>query len=603
MALTPAQQDFLHETAKELAAAPAVGGERGRIMERAAATLGKSKKSVYALLKKHTGWSSGRKTRADKGETCVDRELALAVGGLSHLSERQTGKRITSIKAARERLAANGLGIVNPETGEVIMPSASTLSRAMRRYACHPDQLGAARPATELRSLHPNHTWEIDASVCVMYRLKGGGVGLINERDYNKDKPGKLIEIAKQRIIRYVVADHYSACLYVRYDQAPGEDAQGVISTLVNAISDRGERDPMHGVPVQLLMDKGSGNKSTLVTQFLQDLDIVPLWHEAGNPRTKGSVECSQNLVEKGFESRLRFMEIPSLEELQRQADAWRRHFNAHAVLTRAGRPRNNIWISITDGQLKTVERSVLEAIAHWQDVRRKIDGKFRISVDTHIPGLPPQEYDLRELGYHGLCVDDQVTVRLNPFRAPAITVIKELASGEELRFEVQPLEKDAGGRDITAPVIGESFRRAPDTPAETALKEIKMRAYGTDSIEEAEKAHKARNRVPYAGLDIMADVKEAPQYLRRKGEALPVDTPQVAPMPLSHAQAAQRLKALCGEVWSADPAACMALVRKRFPVQVPEGALEELAGAIQERFAPRPATVIRFEGGRACAN
>lgn len=51
MALTPAQQDFLHETAKELAAAPAVGGERGRIMERAAATLGKSKKSVYALLK------------------------------------------------------------------------------------------------------------------------------------------------------------------------------------------------------------------------------------------------------------------------------------------------------------------------------------------------------------------------------------------------------------------------------------------------------------------------------------------------------------------------------------------------------------------------
>lgn len=601
MALTPAQQDFLHETAKELAAAPAVGGERGRIMERAAATLGKSKKSVYALLKKHTGWSSGRKTRADKGETCVDRELALAVGGLSHLSERQTGKRITSIKAARERLAANGLGIVNPETGEVIMPSASTLSRAMRRYACHPDQLGAARPATELRSLHPNHTWEIDASVCVMYRLKGGGVRLLDEKIYNKDKPGKLVEIAGQRVVRYIVADHFSDAFYLRYEQAKGEDAQGVIRTLVEAISDRGERDPLHGVPVQLLMDKGSGNLSSLVRDFLDNLGVIPLTHEAGNPRAKGTVECLQNLVEKGFESRLRFMETPSIEELQRQADAWRRHFNAHAVLTRAGRPRNNLWIGITDGQLKTVDRSVLEAIAHWQDVRRKIDGKFRISVDTRACGV--HEYDLRELGYHGLCVGDSVVVRLNPFRAPAITVIKELPSGEELRFEVRPIEKDAAGRDITAPVIGESFRRAPDTPAETALKEIKMRAYGTDSLEEAEKAHKARNRVPYAGLDIMADVKEAPQYLRRKGEALPVDTPQAAPMPLSHAQAAQRLKALCGEVWSSDPAACMALVRKRFPVQVPEGALEELAGAIQERFAPRPATVIRFEGGRACAN
>ena len=81
------------------------------------------------------------------------------------------------------------------------------------------------------------------------------------------------------------------------------------------------------------------------------------------------------------------------------------------------------------------------------------------------------------------------------------------------------------------------------------------------------------------------------------------MDAQTAAPMPLSHAQAAQRLKALCGEVWSSDPAACMALVRKRFPVQVPEGALEELVGAIQERFAPRPATVIRFEGGQACAN
>lgn len=61
-----------------------------------------------------------------------------------------------------------------------------------------------------------------------------------------------------------------------------------------------------------------------------------------------------------------------------------------------------------------------------------------------------------------------RVVVRLNPFRAPAITVIKELPNGEELRFEVRPIEKDAAGRDITAPVIGESFRRAPDTPAET---------------------------------------------------------------------------------------------------------------------------------------
>ena len=604
MPLTPAQTAFLHDLAREMAAAPASGGARTALVARAAETLGKNPKTVYALLKKYAGWESGRKTRADKGETCVDRELAQLAGGLSYLSNRQSGKRITTIKAARERLAANGYGVVNTETGEVTMPSSETISRAMRRYGCHPDQLGAARPAVELRSLHPNHVWEIDASVCVLYRLKGGGVGLVNERDYNEHKPGKLIEIAGQRIIRYVVEDHYSAAVYVRYEQAPGEDARGVINTLVDAISDRGERDPMHGIPLQILMDKGSGNKSSLVAQFLRDLEITPLWHEAGNPRAKGGVECAQNLVEKYFESRLRFMETPSVEELQAQADRWRRHFNAHAILTRAGKPRNQLWVGITDAPLRTAERPVLEAIAHWDDKPRQIDNRFRISVNTRSHGV--HEYDLRELGYHGLSSGDTVTVRLNPFRAPDIMIIKEMPDGAELRFEVSPIVKGEDGRDITAPVIGQEYRRPPETLAEKNLKDIKMRAYGTDSLEEAEKAHKARNQRPFADLDPMADVKEAPQYLRRQGTRMDVEAKTAAPLPLSRAQAAQRLAQMCGEAWAANPTACNDIIKARYGENVPEEALAELAEAITARFAPRPANVLRFseqQGGATWAN
>lgn len=604
MPLTPAQTGFLHDLAREMAAAPASGGARTALVARAAEVLGKSPKTVYALLKKYAGWESGRKVRADRGETCVGRDLAQLAGGLSYLSNRQSGKRITTIKAARERLAASGFGIVNTETGEVTMPSSETISRAMRRYGCHPDQLGAARPAVELRSLHPNHTWEVDASVCVLYRLKGGGVGLVNERDYNMHKPGKLIEIAGQRIIRYVVADHYSACLYVRYEQARGEDARGVITTLVEAISDRGERDPMHGVPLQILMDKGSGNKSSLVTQFLRDLESTPLWHEAGNPRTKGAVECPQNLVERGFESRLRFMDAPSLEDLQAQADRWRRHFNAHAVLARAKKPRNQLWITITDEQLRVVERPVLEAIAHWGDETRRIDNRFRISVNTRSHGV--HEYDLRELGYHGLSSGDTVTVRLNPFRAPDIMVIKEMPDGEELRFEVSPIVKGEDGRDITAPVIGQEYRRPPETLAEQNLKDIKKMAYGTDSLEEAEKAHKARNRRPFADIDPMADVREAPQYLRRQGTRMDVEAKTAAPLPLNRAQAAARLAQMCGEAWAANPTACNDMIKARYGESVPEAALSELAEAITARFTPRPATVLRFnaqQGGTACAN
>ena len=212
--MTPAHIRYLHEVARQLDAAPAVGGERGRIVARAAETLGKSAKTVYALLRRHAGWCSGRKARADSGVTCVDRELALTVGGLVHVGRRQNGKKTTSIKAARELLQANGLGVPDESTGEIVMPSVATLSRAMRAQGCHPDQLRCAAPASALRSLHPNHTWELDASVCVLYRMKGSrAVRLLNERDYNEHKPGKLLEVAGQRIIRYVVADHDSGAL------------------------------------------------------------------------------------------------------------------------------------------------------------------------------------------------------------------------------------------------------------------------------------------------------------------------------------------------------------------------------------------------------
>ena len=213
--MTPAQLQYLHDVARQLDAAPAGGGERGQIVARAAQALGKSAKTLYGLLRKHVGWQSGRKPRADAGHTSVDRDLALTVGGMVHLALRQNDKLTRTIKGARETLAANGYGVINNDTGEVVMPSAATLSRAMRQHCCHPEQLSGAAPATSLRSLHPNHTWQVDASVCVLYRMRGSqAVRLLNERDYNEHKPGKLVEISGQRILRYLVIDQQGGAGY-----------------------------------------------------------------------------------------------------------------------------------------------------------------------------------------------------------------------------------------------------------------------------------------------------------------------------------------------------------------------------------------------------
>lgn len=607
MDMSPAQKDFLHSIACALREAPPAGGARAAIIDRAAETLGCSAKTVYARLKTHTGWTSGKKKRSDMGKLSITEDMALTAAGLIRIATRVHGKRLLSIKHVRNILEANGLGNMNPETGEVTMPSAETLSRAMQAHGCHPEQLAAGKPTISMRSLHPNHIWQVDASVCVLFYLPGGKVSLMSEKKYYKNKLENIYKIAKERVVRYVVTDHTSGSIYLRYEQQRGEDAKGVIDTLMEAMCDRGPRDPMHGVCTLLLADKGGGNTASLVQEFLDNLGIRFVAHAKERSNVKGSVEKAQDIIERNFEGTLRFAHIPDLAALQSRADTWRRHFNAHALHSRHKQTRNAVWLTISDAQLRTVERPVLEAIAQWGEVTRQVSHQFKISVDTRAFGV--REYDLRELGYHGLCAKDKVRVRLNPFKAPVITVIKTRADGTELVFDVAPIEVDAHGFDLQAPVIGEEFRSLPDTRTDKALKDMRKQAYGATTLEEADKAAKAKE-LPYAHLDITADIREAPLYIRSKGHTLQLAAKTAQPMPLNHVQAAARLREMCMEAWEHDAVGCMDFIKARYPQAVPENSLEELAGAMRDRFMPRSAAILQMPerapqrgGDAACAS
>ena len=369
-------------------------------------------------------------------------------------------------------LGAQGYGVTDAETGEVKMPSPKTISTAMRRLGCHPDQVARGKATGRQRSEHPNHVWEVDSSVCVLFYLPGGKkMRLMDERLYNIKKPGRLVEIGRQRVIRYVVVDHCTHSLYVRYDQAAGEDAAGVLTTLIEAMTDRGARDPMHGVPRVLYMDKSGGNQSRLIRNFCATLGIDLQYHAAGSASATGSVEVAQNIVEREFESRLRFMEIGQLAQLQEAADKWRRHYNAHAIHRRLGCSRNAAWLRITAEQLRVAEREVLTAVAHWGEQERTVQPDYTIRVDTRSHGV--QTYDLRVLGLHGVHVRDKVTVTLSPFNAPEIVVSKAMPDGTELRFNVQPMQRDDYGFDAAAPVIGQEWGQQQPTPVEQATEKM----------------------------------------------------------------------------------------------------------------------------------
>lgn len=599
------QLRLISDAARALEKADPCNGDRGRIVARLAETLNRSLNTTYQYLKKYGAWESGKKPRKGKGETCVPEALCRKIAGLVICGDRANGKRPMCIKDAVKRWEANGEGIADPETGEVTMPSVETISRAMRRYGCHPNQLRVASPSVRMRTEYPNRLWQADASVCVLYRIRGtGNIGLMKEESYNEKKPENLIKIRNTRIVRYIVVDHCSGNFYLRYEQAAGEDAKGFLNTLIDAITDRGPQDVMHGVPEILYTDPGPGPASSLVTGFCGQMGITPAQHVPGRARATGSVEKCQDIVECKFESRLRFLEVPDVAQLQVLADRWRRYFCATAIHTRTKKTRNDVWLSIPAEKLRTAEADVMHSIAAWGEVRCQVKDDFTISADTRTH-YGVRRYDLRELGYHGLQVRDSVSVRLNPYKAPSIIAVIEKPDGERVSFEVPPMQFDGAGFDLGAPAFGEGFKAMPKTRAEKNLEAIKKEAYGVQSVEEADKMRRA-GKPAYAGIDIMADVKEAPVYLKKAGTPLPLEEKKADVPPMKRLSFALMMRREHPDVWRDDNTdECAEWLRTRYPDTVPGNEIEAVIERMREKFAPKRARRLEFrpnEGRAACA-
>lgn len=573
--LTPAQHKSLRALAAELEAAGR--GARMGIVARGCAELGVSRPTLYRLLAE-AGAMPRRKRRADTGERTLTPEQGIAIAGLVQTARRANGKQTLTLKQAATMAAANGMA------GLADAPHPSTIARTLRERGQHPNQLKGGKATGRMRTPHPNYCWQVDASVCVLWYMPGKGKHLtpLDERQYSPRKPEKLAEIAPLRITRYIVADHCTGSFYVHYRQEPGESAAGVIDALIHAMSERGPRDPMHGVPLHLFMDKGGGNKSSLVREFCTRMGITPLYHAAGTANATGSVEVAQNLTERGFEARLKFADVYTLAQLQELADQWRRHFLATAVHSRLHATRSAAWSRITDAQLRTASLAAMQAVAHWKKETRKVSRSLTITVDTRLPGVGVQVYDLRALASAGIKPEDRVAVALNPYEAPAVTVSITLPTGEERAWTVPPMEKDAFGFDANAAIIGQEYKAQPDTATDKALKRITADAAPTEAAKAAGSQH------PYSGFDAMADVKEpaALYYSPRGRDALP-DTKKAEAVPLTPAQALRRLRDMAPQAFLNNAPGCRELVTARHADAVPEAALPDLAHTLLQRFAP----------------
>ena len=568
------------------AAAAAGRGKKGEIYAAACAELGISHATLMRALSEVTV-KSERKRRSDAGSTCITREEAVLISAALMASLRKSAtKRLLSVEDAVDIMRANGeirCERVNRDTGELFQVSTSTVIRALRGYRLHPDQLLRPEPAVEMKSLHPNHVWQIDASLCVLYYLKArhereSGLQVMGYDQFYKNKPANLKRIESDRVWSYEITDHNSGAIYVHYVNG-AESGVNLAESFIRAICQR-PRDPLHGVPYYLMMDPGSANTAGTTLNLLRRLQVKPLVHTPGNARTTGQVEVARNIIERSFESGLRFSPVYDIEQLNERAQQWSIWLNATKEHSRHGKTRTDQWLTITPEQLRIApDIDTCRMLLTHEPESRVVDDWLRVS-------FAGKQWDVSAVPR--VMIGEKLQVTYNPYHQGTVYVVDRDEQGEEILYAAPLVERDAGGFAVTANTIGEDYRRPAATEADANRREVERTIYDVATDAEVEEA-KAAKKLPFGGrVDPMKRVADAdlPTILPRRGTALDVAT-RTAAAPeraLTLFEAAAEL-ARRGVAMDADK---NRLVREWLPDGVPESALDDLQARLTVRAGLR---------------
>lgn len=543
-------------------------GGKGDVIARACMQLQCDEQTVYRKLKA-AGLETGRKQRSDKGNTVYTREQLALISGMLIESTRRNDKRLLTVEDVIEILHANDR---LPEK-----LSASRVSQLLRDNVLHPEQLSHQAPAVALRSLHPNHCWQLDASICVLYYIKGGALQSMPQDEFYKNKPHNLAKVVNDLCVRYACTDHTSGTIFSRY-YTGGETAENLVEFFLWCVTQR-DGCPAHGVPFIVMLDPGAANKSHLFKQLCKRLQVRLNINQVGNARAKGQVENAHNIIERHFEGRLPFMPALDLDQLNVLCERWQAAFNSSRRHSRHGQPRYSAWMRITAEQLRIAPpMDMLRELVTTVEETRRVSNTMTVSYA--VKGYGSQDYDVRYVP--GVLAGQTLTLCVNPYRAPAVDVqYVDQATGEISWICVEPIATDANGFRLTAPVIGEQYHAMPNTQADTARNELLKAAHNVTTLEAAEKAKKAHGQA-YAGVvDAMADVDATPvpAYLPRKGTALDTERRAVAAVRVSCVEAAKRIKAIVGAAYDAKTYAWLA---QRFGDEgVPEDQIDALASQL----------------------
>lgn len=517
-------------------------GQRSAVAAQLADELGCSIATVYSRVKPFMPGSQ-RKRRADAGGSTLTREEARIIAAYIEATRRETGTGAAYLEDVVRHLRANGeivAGRVDKRTGEFFPMSLSAIRRALRTHHFHPAQLAATPPASRLSSPHPNHCWQIDASVSRQFYLSEDGARIMDKRTYYRGKPANFAAITSQRIWRYAITDHASGCIEVFYVQG-AESAPNFLAALIHAMTER-QDGTMYGRPLNVMSDPGSSVTAQVTKNLCATLGINLIVNEAGNARAKGQVEQANYLIETHFEANLKMRApVTSIGEINQLAQQWVRDFNATRIHTRTQETRRAAWGRITPEQLVRVcDVNTLRQLAN--------SNPKPCTVRDYMIRFAGRVYDVSDLP-GGALNGQTVQVVRNALDAgnETVRVVCNDELGRETHFLAPVIHRQAFGFLSTSAEIGTEFRSPRDTAADAARKELDRLAMDVATDKEVKAARKAK-RIPFGGrIDPTKALREAniPDTLPRAGRNLDVTAPvtvEPTPTPMIRPEYAARV-------------------------------------------------------------
>jgi hypothetical protein len=537
----------MYETWVDRMNAAKTNGEHKAVVAEICRMFAFSDSKAYKILKEN-GWESGRAKRKDAGASSVDKELLITLGGMVKQCIRKNGKATLPVNVARSILQSRGVEVP---------VSDSRLRELLRQNRMAAADSKVPSPHQTMRSEYPNQVHQADPSVSLLYYAPAGGQKIISDSEHYKNK--NFFEGGKKKCLRYVLTDHYSGSICARYYETAGETAANMYDFLLYAWGQKKSNVYVfHGVPELLIWDCGTANTARATANALKAFGVKTMPHLPGNPRAKGQVEKSNDIVETNFESRLRFEPVRSVEELNEAVERWCAAYNANLIKgldTRLHRgdvivSRSNLWQRIPKEKLRELpdEETCRQVFANGTQ-KRKVAGDLTVSI-AHPRAGRSLRYSVRDLP--GILVGMELNLQPLLVTTEPLCIASYENGKEELSFEIEPIVYDSAGFNVNSPVYGQEYKRPKDTERETA-----------------EKILEAPGLAAVMGLSHSFIKPENP--FARQSEGTPVtvaETVHTHEIIVSATEAAKRFKAECG--------------------YVPEGFIDELKQRYPEGIATR---------------